>query len=114
METDVAKCLMRIETELGKLASRIDRLDVNVDELNMWRSFEEEKDERESLYEIVDRGTPLDPWYGQENLPIGEKELKALRDGKILYHTDGEYAHAIYFEGYGFEPNWRLSQEDED
>ena len=106
MEANEAKYLMRLASEISKLANRIERLNDRVNELFEWKEGEDAKAERDSLYEIVDRGTPLDPWYGAENLPIGEKELKALRDGKILYHNDGEYAHAIYLEGIGAEPNW--------
>ena len=114
MEANEAKYLMRLASEISKLANRIERLNERVNELFKWKEGEDAKAERESLYEIVDRNESLDPRYAHENLPIGEKELIALRDGKILYHTDSEYAYAIYFEEYGFEPKWRLSQEDED
>jgi hypothetical protein len=106
MATDNAMYLMRIASEISKLANRIERLDERVNELFEWKEGEDAKAERDSLYEIVDRNESLDPRYAHENLPIGEKELIALRDGKILYHTDSEYAYAIYLEGIGAEPNW--------
>ena len=106
MEANEAKYLMRLASEISTLANRIESLSERVNELFEWKEGEDAKAERNSLYEIVDRGTPLDPWYGAENFPIGEKEIEALRDGKILYHNDGEYAHAIYLEGIGAEPNW--------
>lgn len=106
MATDNAMYLMRIASEISKLANRIERLDERVNELFEWKEGEDAKAERASLYEIVDRGTPLDPWYGYENLPLGVEEIDALQNGKILYHNDGEYAHAIYLEGIGTEPNW--------
>ena len=106
MEANEAKYLMRLASEISKLANRIESLSERVNELFEWKEGEDAKAERNSLYEIVDRGTPLDPRYAHENLPIGEKELIALRDGKILYHTDSEYAYAIYLEGIGAEPNW--------
>jgi hypothetical protein len=114
MATDNAMYLMRIASEISKLANRIERLDERVNELFEWKEGEDAKAERDSLYEIVDRNAPLDPWYGHENLPLGEKEVAALRDGKILYHEDGEYAKAIYFEGFGIEPNWNYSRKEED
>lgn len=37
--------------------------------------------------------------WGQEELVITDKEIEALKQGKILGHHDGEYTHIIKYKG---------------
>lgn len=108
MATDNAKYLMRIASEIGKLANRIERLDERVDKLFEWKEKTELDlaDENERDFKIVTEDDPIDSMWGREELRIGEEEIDALFGGKILYHEDGEYAHAIYLKRYDLVPNW--------
>lgn len=36
--------------------------------------------------------------WGQEELTITDKEIKALKKGKIIAHHDGEYTHIIRYK----------------
>lgn len=39
--------------------------------------------------------------WGQEELTITDKEIEALKNGKILGHHDGEYTHIIRYKKEG-------------
>lgn len=36
--------------------------------------------------------------WGQEELIITDKEIEALKQGKIIGHNDGEYTHIIRYK----------------
>lgn len=45
--------------------------------------------------EVLEFGRFFDPWFGVEPIEITEEQIEALRQGKVLYITDGEYATII-------------------
>ena len=36
--------------------------------------------------------------WGQEEITITDKEIEALKQGKIIGHNDGEYTHIIRYK----------------
>lgn len=58
-----------------------------------------------ALYEIhkphpcaVKKSGSVDPCWGLDCVFLNDKDIKALMDGKVLYFSDGEYAHLIVRE----------------
>ena len=47
---------------------------------------------------MVDIDDKVDPWYGPNTLVITEKQVEELKNGKAIYFSDGEYAHAIVLD----------------
>lgn len=45
--------------------------------------------------EVWKFGRFFDPWYGVVPIEITEEQIEALRQGKVLYTTDEEYATVI-------------------
>lgn len=45
--------------------------------------------------EVLEYGRFFDPWYGFIPIEITEEQIEALRQGKVLYTTDEEYATII-------------------
>lgn len=53
----------------------------------------------EDTMEIVeDFKTHQGSSWGNDFIRIGDEELEALKQGKILFHFDGEYGHYIKYE----------------
>lgn len=48
--------------------------------------------------EVLEFGRFFEPWFGVEPVEITEEQIEALRQGKVLYTTDGEYATIIRLE----------------
>lgn len=48
--------------------------------------------------EIRRYGQFIDPLYGLEAVEISEEQVEALKQGKVLYFEDGEYATVIRLE----------------
>ena len=51
--------------------------------------------------EIVTRTDKVCAMFGLDTLKLAEEHIEALRSGKCLYFTDGEYAHLLYMEREG-------------
>jgi len=47
---------------------------------------------------IMRYGQFIDPWYGLESVEISEEQVEALKQGKVLYFDDDEYATVIRLE----------------
>lgn len=45
--------------------------------------------------DVIKFGQYFDPWYGVVPIEITEEQIEALRQGKVLYTTDEEYAMVI-------------------
>lgn len=54
--------------------------------------FEIMEDTKENIQNYENTG------WGQEVLTITDKEIKALKEGKIIAHHDGEYTHIIRYK----------------
>ena len=48
--------------------------------------------------EMVDIDDKVDPWYGPSTMVITEKQVEELKNGKVIYFSDGEYAHVIVLD----------------
>lgn len=48
--------------------------------------------------EVWKFGRFFNPWYGVVPIEITEEQIEELRQGKVLYTTDGEYATIIRLE----------------
>lgn len=48
--------------------------------------------------EVCEYGQSIDPWYGLECVEISEEQVEALKQGKVLYYDDEEYATVIRLE----------------
>lgn len=46
--------------------------------------------------DIIFEYEPIDTMYGMNILGLTVSDIKALKDGKGLYYSDGEYATVIY------------------
>jgi len=44
---------------------------------------------------VLEPDGECDPYWGLTSNEISEEQLIALREGKVLWFTDGEYAHLI-------------------
>ena len=51
--------------------------------------------------EIVSRTDKVCTMFGLGALELTEERIEALRSGKCLYFTDGEYAHLLYMKREG-------------
>lgn len=51
--------------------------------------------------EIVKRTDKVCTLCGIDTLKLTEEHIEALRSGKCLYFTDGEYAHLLYMKSEG-------------
>lgn len=51
--------------------------------------------------EIVTRTDEVCAMFGLGALELTEERIEALRSGKCLYFTDGEYAHLLYMKREG-------------
>lgn len=61
---------------------------------NFENDFQIMEDTIENLYNYANTG------WGQEELTITDREIRALKEGKIIGNHDGEYTHIIrYKEG---------------
>lgn len=50
-------------------------------------------------FEVVQRyETYVDAMWGMEHMVLTDEDIKALKDGKYLYHNDGEYAQLISYK----------------
>ena len=45
--------------------------------------------------EIVDINDDVDPWYGINKMVITEEQINQLKNGKVIYFSDGEYASVV-------------------
>ena len=50
-------------------------------------------------FEIVQKYETIDAMWGIEHMVLTNEDIKALIEGKYLYHSDGEYAHVISYCG---------------
>lgn len=48
--------------------------------------------------EVVTRTDKVCAMWGIDTLKLTEEHIEALRSGKCLYFTDGEYAHLLYMD----------------
>lgn len=55
-------------------------------------------DELESGVEIVSRKDKVCAMFGIGALELTEERIEAIRSGKCLYFTDGEYAYLLYMD----------------
>lgn len=58
-------------------------------------------DEFDFKAEIVSRTDEVCSMFGLGALELTEERIEALRSGKCLYFTDGEYAHLLYMNREG-------------
>lgn len=58
-------------------------------------------DEFDFGVEIVSRTDKVCSMFGIGALELTEERIEALRSGKCLYFTDGEYAHLLYMKREG-------------
>lgn len=45
--------------------------------------------------DMVDIDDEVDTWYGMDALLITEEQIDELKNGKVIYFSDGEYAYTI-------------------
>lgn len=45
--------------------------------------------------EIVDINDAVDPWYGISKMVITEEQINQLKNDKVIYFSDGEYAYVV-------------------
>lgn len=45
--------------------------------------------------EIVDINDDVDPWFGINPMVITEEQINQLKNGKVIYFSDGEYASVV-------------------
>ena len=50
-------------------------------------------------FEVVQKYETIDAMWGMEHMVLTDEDIKALKEGKYLYHSDGEYAHVISYCG---------------
>lgn len=51
-------------------------------------------------FEVVQKYETVDAMWGMEHIVLTDEDIKALKEGNYLYHSDGEYAQLIsYKEG---------------
>lgn len=50
-------------------------------------------------FDVVQRYETIDAMWGMEHMVLSDEDIKALKEGKYLYHTDGEYAQIISYKG---------------
>lgn len=44
---------------------------------------------------VCKKSESVDPEYGLDCIFLDDKDIRALQSGKVLYFSDGEYAHLI-------------------
>lgn len=49
-------------------------------------------------FEVVQMYETVDAMWGMEHMVLTDEDIKALKDGKYLYHSDGEYAQLISYK----------------
>lgn len=49
-------------------------------------------------FDIVNRYDTVDAMWGMEHMVLSDEDIKALKDGKYLYHSDGEYTQIISYK----------------
>ena len=49
-------------------------------------------------FEIVQKYETIDGMWGIEHIAITDDDIKALKEGKYLYHNDGEYVQIISYK----------------
>ena len=49
-------------------------------------------------FDVVRKYDTVDAMWGMGHIVLTDDDIKALKDGKYLYHTDGEYAHIISYK----------------
>ena len=49
-------------------------------------------------FDIVKKHDTIDAMWGMEHMILTDKDIKVLKEGKYLYHTDGEYAQIISYK----------------
>ena len=45
--------------------------------------------------EIVDINDDVNPWYGIAGMVITEEQINQLKNGKVIYFSDEEYAYVV-------------------
>ena len=65
---------------------------------------EEKREEAISDYEgcsgeIIAVGGKYDPVWGERWVYITDADIEQLKDGKMIYNTDGEYAYCLVYKG---------------
>ena len=48
--------------------------------------------------EVVQRYETVDAMWGMDHVTISDSDIKALKEGKYLYHNDGEYATLVSYK----------------
>ena len=75
---------------------------VNVQELiNECEEFDERGGARyywEAKIEMFDRTDDVYTAFGIDAIPISIEEIEQLKQGKVAYFSDGEYAYIIYYK----------------
>lgn len=49
-------------------------------------------------FDVINRYDTVDAMWGMEHMVLSDEDIKALKDGKYLYHSDGEYAQIISYK----------------
>lgn len=52
-------------------------------------------------FDVVQKYDTIDAMWGMEHMVLTDKDIKALKEDKYLYNTDGEYAQIISYVGAG-------------
>ena len=57
------------------------------------------KDKYCETFDVVQRYEMIDAMWGLSHIQITDEDIKALKEGKFLYSSDGEYAQIISYKG---------------
>ena len=49
-------------------------------------------------FDVVQKYETVDAMWGMEHMVLTDEDIKALKEGNYLYHTDGEYAQLISYK----------------
>lgn len=49
-------------------------------------------------FDVVKKYETIDAMWGMEHMVLTNEDIKALKNGEYLYHTDGEYAQIISYK----------------
>ena len=49
-------------------------------------------------FDVVQKYETIDAMWGMEHMVLTDEDIEALKDGKYLYHNDGEYAQLISYK----------------
>ena len=49
-------------------------------------------------FDVVQKYDTIDAMWGMEHMVLTDEDIEALKNGKYLYHNDGEYAQIMSYK----------------